>query len=329
MGLDAALVAAAPLHRRRSDPTGSAAGDAVFQLSLAHVLLEGGYDGVATIGDVLESGDHGLGTVDHLDGELVVVDGEPWRVDSSGVAAIVPPSTRTPFVVLTTMVAPRRVRLRDVDRDGVIAEIERVIDDPAAVVAVRLEGRFRSVLVRSVPRQEPPYRPYADVCANDEVRWVHAPFTGVFVGFRFPNFGSGSTLPGLHLHGLDAARTTGGHNHDLHVEDAELSVSTGHDVTVALPERSMVDLLDMPSHRRALQRAMLRRGPSTPAALAAHLGLDEAEVRDDLAWMADRGFAEEWADGVGGLGGDPRWRVTLFARHSRLSRRVPDLLVGL
>jgi hypothetical protein len=182
--------------------------------------------------------------------------------------------------------------------------------------------------VRSVPRQEPPYRPYAEICAADEVRWNLAPFSGVFVGFRFPDLGSSSTIPGLHLHGLDEARTTGGHNHELHVDDAELSVSTGRDLTLALPERSMVDLLDMPARHRSLQRALLRRGPSTIPALAAHLGVDEATVRDDLAWLADRGFVEEWSDGVAGLGGGARWRVTLFARHSRLSRRVPDLLVG-
>ena len=68
-----------------------------------------------------------------------------------------------------------------------IAAVEDLVDDPGAVVSVRLEGAFTSVLVRSVPPQVPPYRPYAEVCATDEVRWVHRPFYGVFVGFRFPD----------------------------------------------------------------------------------------------------------------------------------------------
>ena len=119
MTLDAPLVAAATLRRSRGiDPRLCTAADVTHQLQLAHVLLDGGFDGVATLGEALAGGDHGLGTVDRLDGELVIVDGEPWRVDWHGVAEIMPPETRTPFVVVSTLDSPRTVRLRDVARDG-------------------------------------------------------------------------------------------------------------------------------------------------------------------------------------------------------------------
>ena len=78
------------------------------------------------------------------------------------------------------------------------------MDDPGAIVSVRLEGAFTSVLVRSVPPQDPPYRPYAEVCLTDEVRWVHQPFYGVFVGFRFPDLRS--LLPGRLLLGRRGRR---------------------------------------------------------------------------------------------------------------------------
>ena len=67
-----------------------------------------------------------------------------------------PPETRTPFVVVSTLDSPRTVRLRDVGRDAVIAAVEDLVDDPGAVVSVRLEGAFTWVLVRSVPPREPP-----------------------------------------------------------------------------------------------------------------------------------------------------------------------------
>jgi acetolactate decarboxylase len=324
MGLDPALAAAVTLRRQRGGAC--AAGDAVFQLSLANVLLDGGYDGVTTLGEVMPAGDHGLGTVDRLDGELVVVDGEPWRVDSTGHAAIMPAETRTPFVVLTTMESPSRIRVRDLDRDGVAAEVERLVDDPAAVVAVRLEGRFERVLVRSVPAQDPPYRPYAEVCATDEVRWEHHDFEGVFVGFRFPDLDTGATIGGLHLHGLDLGRTTGGHNHELVVHDAELSVATTHEIALALPDRSMVDLLEMPADCRSFQRLLLRRGPLTVTQLATATGVDTTEVLHRLEWMSDRGFVEEWGAGLAGLGGEPRWRITLRARSQRVTDKVAELL---
>lgn len=335
MTLDAPLVAAVTLRRSRGiDPRQCAAADVTHQLQLAHVLLDGGFDGVATLGEALAGGDHGLGTVDRLDGELVVVDGEPWRVDWQGVAEIMPLETRTPFVIVSTLDSPRAVRLRDVTRDGVIAAVEDLVDDPGAVVSVRLEGAFTSVLVRSVPPQDPPYRPYAEVCVTDEVRWTHRPFYGVFVGFRFPDLEAGhgtaaATIPGLHLHGLDRLRTTGGHNHEMHVKDAVLSVGVSRDVVMHLPDRTMTDLLETPPDMRAVQRRLLRSGPSTIAEVAAALGIAPGEAAARMQWLGDRGFVSELAGGIAGLGGEPRWQTALRAHGTRASGRVADLLDSL
>lgn len=328
MGLDPALVAAATLRRVHGTGAACSAEDAVFQLSLAHVLLDGGFDGVATLAEAIGDGDHGLGTFDRLDGELVIVDGDPWQVDWHGHARIMPPETLTPFVCVTTMTSPQRRRITDATRDEVVAAVESMVDDPSAVVAVRLEGRFRSVLVRSVPPQEPPYRPYAEVCAEQEVRWEHRPFAGVFVGFRFPEFAAGDAIAGLHLHGLDDARTTGGHNHDLVVEDAELSVGVSREVALALPDRSMIDMLETPREIREVQRLLLRRGASSVRTVAAELGVDEGEVRSRLEWLADRGFAEEVPAGPGS-GTVPTWRTVMHRRIRRASPRVADLLADI
>lgn len=330
MSLDAPLVAAATLRRTHGmDPRQCSAGDVTHQLQLAHVLLDGGYEGVATLEEALAGGDHGLGTVERLDGELVVVDGEPWRVDWHGVAELMPLDTRTPFVVVSTMESPRKVRLRDVSREQVAAAVEDLVDDAGAVVSVRLEGAFTSVLVRSVPPQEPPYRPYAEVCLTDEVRWVHEPFYGVFVGFRFPDLEPGSTLPGLHLHGLDRLRTTGGHNYEMQVRDAVLSVGVSHDVVMHLPDRSMTDLLETPPDMRAVQRHLLRSGPRTVGQVAASLAINDAESARRLEWLADRGFVTELPGGLADLGGEPRWQTNLRAHGSKASGKVADLLDSL
>jgi acetolactate decarboxylase len=330
MALDAPLVAAATLRRSRGvDPRSCSTADTTHQLQLAHVLLDGGYAGVATLAEALEGGDHGLGTVDRLDGELVIVDGEPWRVDWHGDAEIMPPETLTPFVVVSTMQSPRTARLRDVSRAGVIAAIADLTDDPGAVVSVRLEGAFDQVLVRSVPPQSPPYRPYVEVCATDEVRWEHRPFAGVFVGFSFPDLSGTATIPGLHLHGLNRLRTTGGHCHDLHVRDAVLSVGLSHDVVMHLPDRSMVDLLETPGEVRAVQRALLRGGGMTIPMLAAALAADPAEVTARLEWLADRGYVAPEPAPPTAADPEPIWRTTLRAPASRASGRVADLLDSL
>ena len=48
----------------------------LFQTSTVQALLAGAYDGDVTLAEILEHGDLGLGTLDGLDGELIVLDGE-------------------------------------------------------------------------------------------------------------------------------------------------------------------------------------------------------------------------------------------------------------
>jgi hypothetical protein len=60
--------------------------------------------------------------------------------------------------------------------------------------------------------------------------------------------------------------------------------------------------------------------------LATQLAVDETEALARLTWLADRGFVEELSGGVAGLGGDPRWRITLRARGQRIPTRAAALL---
>ena len=50
--------------------------------------MAGLYGGTMTVGELLEHGDLGLGTLDSIDGELIVLDGRPlwWDHDSRRIA---------------------------------------------------------------------------------------------------------------------------------------------------------------------------------------------------------------------------------------------------
>jgi len=76
--------------------------------------------------------------------------------------------------------------------------------------AVRLDGHFASVRARSVPRQSPPYRPLAEVVADQHV-FELTDVEGTMVGFRFPAYVEGIEVAGYHLHFVDSERRRGGH----------------------------------------------------------------------------------------------------------------------
>ena len=68
----------------------------------------------------------------------------------------------------------------------------------------------RSSGARSVPRQEPPYRPLAEVVRDQHVFELRD-VTGTMVGFRFPDFAEGLEVSGYHLHFITADLDRGGH----------------------------------------------------------------------------------------------------------------------
>ena len=56
----------------------------LFQASTIGALLEGNYEGDVSFAELAERGDLGLGTLDHLDGEMIALDGASTAPTSRG-----------------------------------------------------------------------------------------------------------------------------------------------------------------------------------------------------------------------------------------------------
>jgi acetolactate decarboxylase len=87
----------------------------LFQASTIGALLDGAFEGDLSFAELAEHGDLGLGTLNHLDGETVALDGEFFRADVDGNVSRVPPGERTPFAVVTRFepTIDERIRRRD------------------------------------------------------------------------------------------------------------------------------------------------------------------------------------------------------------------------
>ena len=55
----------------------------LFQYNTLGALMAGLYGGTLTVGELLEHGDLGLGTLDSIDGELIVLDGKAYQAKGS------------------------------------------------------------------------------------------------------------------------------------------------------------------------------------------------------------------------------------------------------
>jgi acetolactate decarboxylase len=241
--IDPHLVRAVHLsrHRRRDFDEATGDGHDVWQGSSIAALLEGRYEGDLTLGELLVHGDLGLGTVQHLDGELVVVDGECFQVTADGAVHRPPASTRTPFAVVCRFApAAEEAVTGPVGLAGLTARMDALAPTAEPVVAVRVDGRFTDLHLRSVPRQHPPYPPLTQVVAN-QTSWTVPEAVGTVVGFRFPDELQGVEVPGYHLHFLAADRAVGGHVTDLTLLEGRMQLDGSHELHVEIPAGLSID----------------------------------------------------------------------------------------
>jgi acetolactate decarboxylase len=193
----------------------------VLQAEPVAELMSGAYDAITTVGEFFSGSVLGLGVAEACDGEVVSVAGQTWRIPADGYPILASADVGLAFAVRASGGDPIRVPINaPTDWSGLDECIGEFAED-AAVVAVRIDGDFKDVLLRSEVRQKPPYRPLAEVLAN-EVRFPFAQWTGTMVGFRFPS--ADEVVPGFHLHAVSHDHTSGGHCHDATVVAGELTV---------------------------------------------------------------------------------------------------------
>ena len=207
----------------------------LFQTSTIGALLQGAYDGDLSFAELAGQGDLGLGTLNGLDGEMIALDGDFYRADVGGRVNRVAPTERTPFAIVTRFEPAIEEQIAGpLSHIDLLARLDELIPAGSASCAIRLDGSFERVRARSVPRQQPPYRPLTEVVAEqhefelDEVE-------GTMLGFRFPSYVEGIEVAGYHLHFIDAARERGGHVLDSRPASLRARLDPSNDLHVELP----------------------------------------------------------------------------------------------
>ncbi|MDK8894617.1 acetolactate decarboxylase [Corynebacterium sp. MSK006] len=207
----------------------------IFQNSLMSALLDGIYDGEMTVGELLGHGNFGIGTFDALDGEMIVLDGVCYQVRGDGTAERAGLMQRSPFTVMTNFVPLISATPPEGLRRSELAEfIDSVQPSENYMYAVRITGRFSDVTVRTVTKQDKPYRPMTEATGDDaELHFTDV--DGVLGGFRTPVYEKGIGVPGCHVHFVDDARTSGGHVLDFTLARGTVELCPGTDLNLRLP----------------------------------------------------------------------------------------------
>lgn len=230
-------------------------GDTLFQYSIIDALLAGLYDGRMTIEQLKFQGDFGLGTLNGLDGELVILDGQAYHASAGGRVDVPADSARVPFAVVSFFSEDASARLGEIrSLDELNQAVIRVLPSPNQFTAIRIDGVFRSVRTRAIPRQHQPYKPLAEAARGQVV--VEFSGEGTLVGYYSPVFARGVNVTGFHWHFLTSDRRGGGHVLDCALRPAMALLDVLSGFTVRLPEGGLFDRLDLSGDRSGELRAV-------------------------------------------------------------------------
>lgn len=212
------------------------AGDTITQVSTLEALSTGDYQGWLSLRQLLAYGNFGLGTFDHLDGEMILLEGKFFQVKLNGKAYRPALQVTAPYATLVRFQPENELILaRKTDLAGLKKQIDAAVPNQNVLVAIKVKGRFSAIKVRSVPAQKKPFPPLQEVIRHQAV-YELVDTAGTLVGFRCPAVLQGATVPGYHLHFLTRDGQAGGHVLSFTIEEGRATLDLCHRFLLLMPE---------------------------------------------------------------------------------------------
>lgn len=198
----------------------------LFQYNTLSALMAGLYGGTLTIGELLEHGDLGIGTLDSIDGELIVLDGKAYQAKGSdGRVEVVevPEDVKVPYAAVVPheaeVIFKQRFEMSDKELEK---RIESYYDGVNLFRSIKITGHFARMHVRMIPKSTSD-RKFAEV-ATHQPEYTQDNVSGTIVGIWTPEMFHGVSVAGYHLHFISADHTFGGHVMDFVISEGIVEV---------------------------------------------------------------------------------------------------------
>lgn len=207
----------------------------LYQYSTIGALVGGMLEGAFKIKDVLSTGNYGIGTLHGLDGELIVIEGAPYLIDSTGNVRRVEDDETTPFACMTQFTPTIRQTIdEDISKEIVDQKMVEAMNGMNYFHAVKITGKFKRMKARSVKKQHPPY-PKLVEAVKEQGYFDFEETEGTLFGFYTPHFIQGIGVGGYHVHYLSDDLTQGGHVFDYTVDQVTVEMQLLDNVQIKMP----------------------------------------------------------------------------------------------
>lgn len=186
--------------------------DKFFQYSIWWAFVNKVFDGDLKVSELKKHGDIGLGSFDFLDGEMVMLNGTPYRIRENGEISIGEDNDEIVYADATFFdVDGSFVSSKDIVFEQFKTEITENMPNENFFYAYVVHGDFKYIKLGGVPKVEKPFEDGLDVLIPSRPVFEAENISGTLIGFYCPKFIGNINAVGFHFHFIADDLKYGGH----------------------------------------------------------------------------------------------------------------------
>ncbi|MFC6181870.1 acetolactate decarboxylase [Lactiplantibacillus daowaiensis] len=206
----------------------------IYQHGTLGLLVPGLFEGTITAGELLTHGDTGIGTLDGLNGEVIILDGHAYQAREDGQIREIDATETMPFASVHFEQPDVSVDVKGLSQAEFEQQLLTEYQLENVFAAVRVTGTFKHIKTRVAPKQTRPYQTLV-AATTKQPEFEGDNVTGTIIGYYAPHLFQGATVGGYHLHFLSDDHQLGGHLLGFDIDQATVKVQRFADFKVHLP----------------------------------------------------------------------------------------------
>ena len=186
--------------------------DTYFHYSIWHAFVNKVFEADLKVSELKANGDIGLGSFDLLDGEMVMLDGVPYRIREDGEVSVGVDNDEIVYANAAFFDKDGAFPIEEaVDYDKFRAAANAHLPSHNLFYAFKVHGVFKTLKLGGLHKQEKPFEDGLDVLIPNRPVFEGENIAGTMVGFYCPQFIGDINAAGYHFHFISDDLKMGGH----------------------------------------------------------------------------------------------------------------------
>ncbi len=209
--------------------------ETLYQVSTYSELSKGSFSGFERAGQLMKQADFGIGTFDGIEGEMILLDRKMYQVMAPQDIVTPAEDIMIPYMTATMFDADiYKSEYTVANLEALKKELDGLILHKDSYYAIKLDGTFKKIKLRSVPKQSQPY-PTLEEVIKKQIIGDYQNIKGTLVGFWSPEYSGNIILAGYHFHFISDDRNIGGHVLELESADTSGTLDETRTLNMMMP----------------------------------------------------------------------------------------------